>query len=213
METRVIKENLLYLGEEGISRYGRRALFVYLFLAASFGLMWAFQKVDAYLTPSYAREENAPQNDTLSTTAPFEIKEASLTIPKIGVAAPVYFVDSSNPDDFLEPLEKGVAHYPSAIPGQKGTAVLLGHSAPPGWLGSYFDGVFSDLTKLEQGDTLSVSVNGVVHQYRVAGKTILHRGEDIPSELMESEVSRVVLLSCWPPGIDNKRIMIQAEKI
>lgn len=159
--------------------------------------MWGFQKVDAFLTPSYVKEESLAADH--------------IAIAKIGVYAPLTFVQSTNPDDFLEPLQNGVTHYPSALPGEKGTAIILGHSAPFAWLGNEYDGIFSNLKDLEQGDLVTVAVHGKSHTYRVSEKLFLKRGQDIPQELLQSDRSRLLLLSCWPPGINNKRIMVQAE--
>lgn len=197
------RENLLYVGGELAARFGKPLLFSCFILAAGSGIIWGFQKVDAYLTPSYAREEE-PEEETT---------EARIIIPKIGVAAPITFVESTDPDDFLEPLKKGVVHYPSALPGSKGTSIILGHSAPPGWLGSLYDGVFSDLKDLEEGDLVVVGTQTQSFTYKVSSKLFLDRGQDIPEELTRSNQPRLLLLSCWPPGIDNKRIMIQAEAV
>lgn len=198
------RENLIYVGGELASRFGRPFLYACLILMVGGGIVWGFQKVDAYLTPSYAQEEEQTEEITETT---------HITIPKIGLSAPVTFVESTDPDDFLEPLKKGVAHYPSALPGQKGASIMLGHSAPPGWLGNLYDGVFSDLKDLEEGDLVVVSTGARSYTYKVSAKLFLDRGQDIPEELTRSNQPRLLLLSCWPPGINNKRIMIQAEAI
>ena len=196
---RRIRENFLYMAGELVSRFGRPLFFLCLVFTLGSGIIWGFQKVDAYLTPPAFIEPKV------------EAGEAHITIPKIGVSASIAFVESTNPDDFLEPLKNGVAHYPSALPGQKGASIILGHSAPPGWLGSLYDGVFSDLKDLEVGDSISVNVNGKSYTYRVSAKFFLDRGQNIPEELTRSNEPRLLLLSCWPPGINNKRIMVQAE--
>lgn len=204
------RENLLYVAGELVSRFGRPLFYVSLILAVGGGIVWAFQKVDAYLTPSYAQED---EQETSSASQGEVITEAHITISKIGLSVPVAFVDSTNPDDFLEPLKKGVAHYPSALPGQKGASIMLGHSAPPGWLGNLYDGVFSDLKDLGEGDLIVVSTGAKSYTYKVSSKLFLERGQDIPEELTRSNTPRLLLLSCWPPGINNKRIMILAEAI
>lgn len=193
------RENLLYVGEELLARFKKPVLFFYLCVALGGGLVWGFQKVDAYLTPSYRIEES----DQIAT--------ASIVIPKIDVKAPISFVDSTNPDDFLEPLKQGVAHFPSALPGEQGVSVLLGHSSPFGWPGDTYDSVFSNLNELELNDRILITTNGIVNNYTVSGKVFLNRGQDIPLEYQISDGQRILLISCWPPGINNKRIIIQAE--
>ena len=200
---RRVRENFIYVGGELLSCFGKPMLFLCLVFALGSGIVWGFQKVDAYLTPSYAKEEEEKK----------EPAEAHITIPAIGVNAPLSFVVSTNPDDFLEPLKKGVVHYPSTLPGQKGASIILGHSAPVGWFGSTYEKVFSDLKDLERGDTISLNVNGESYTYSVSAKFFLDRGKDIPEVLTQTDRSRILLLSCWPPGINNKRIMIQADEL
>jgi LPXTG-site transpeptidase (sortase) family protein len=197
------RENLVYVGEKLTSRFGKPILYIFLILMVGGGIVWGFQKVDVYLTPSYAQEEEQVE----------EIIEVHIAIPKIGLSAPVTFVDSTDPDAFLEPLKKGVVHYPSALPGNKGASIMLGHSAPPGWFGNLYDGVFSNLKDLEEGDLVVLSTEAKTYTYKVSAKFFLDRGQDIPESIMQSDVPRLLLLSCWPPGINNKRIMIQAEAI
>lgn len=195
---RRVKENLLYVGEGLVSRFGKLTLGLALFLALCAGFIWGFQKVDAYLTPSWIEEEI-----TIS-------EKAFITIPKIGVEAPITFVQSVNPAEFLQPLKNGVAHYPSALPGKKGVSIILGHSAPAAWFGNAYDDIFSDLKNLEQGDRIFVSFHGEMYSYEVQEKLFLSRGQDVPARFTKSEQVDLLLLSCWPPGINNKRIGVQA---
>jgi len=193
------QENLLYVLQEEILRFWKPVVGIYIVILLLLGVVSAFQKVDAYLSP-VAEESKV-------------IKSAQIVIPKIGVGAPITFVSSTNPDDFIEPLKNGVTHYPSSLPGEKGTAIILGHSAPLGWSRNEYDGVFSDLNDLQKGDVISLSVDGESYTYRVGPRTFLARGANIPDSALTDETSRLLLLSCWPPGINNKRIMIQADAI
>ena len=196
------RENLLYVGEELLARLKRPVLFACLFVALGAGLVWGFQRVDAYLTPSYRIEEGNVEGI---------IAAASIVIPKIDVEAPIVFVESTNPEDFLEPLKQGVAHFPSALPGQQGVSVLLGHSSPFGWFGNAYDDVFSNLNELDVSDRILITMNGTVNTDLMSGKVFLNRGQEIPLEYQLGDGQRILLISCWPPGIDNKRIIIQAE--
>ena len=198
------RENLLYVGEELLARLKRPVLFVCLCAALGGGLVWGFQRVDAYLTPSYRIEESNVESI---------VAAATIVIPKIDVEAPISFVESTDPKDFLEPLKQGVAHFPSAFPGEQGVSVLLGHSSPFSWFGNTYDDVFSNLNELEVSDRILITVNGTLNSYEVSGKVFLNRGQDIPLEYQISSGSRILLISCWPPGINNKRIIIQAEAV
>ncbi|MDP2637277.1 MAG: sortase [bacterium] len=136
-----------------------------------------------------------------------------IEIPSLGVAAPLLSVDSTDPKDFKEPLTKGVTLYPSANPGSQGSAIILGHSAPSWWPSINYDWVFSEINTLEQGDEIIIDFQGKRHVFKTQGVIFLDKGEEIPSWALASKTPTILLVSCWPPGINNKRIVVQAEAI
>jgi len=136
-------------------------------------------------------------------------KEQTLEIPKIGIEVPIVFNGSTSTEDVEASLENGVAHYPTSdLPGEQGRAVILGHSAPFGWPKINYEWVFSDLNNLEQGDEIFVHFEGRKYSYRVQNKYILEKGEEIPAQ--GESASELVLISCWPPGKDFKRLAVMA---
>ena len=141
-------------------------------------------------------------------------KENSIEIPKIGIEAPVVLVRDNNEENLKSALEKGVLLYPdSALPGEQGRTIILGHSAPSGWPQINYDWVFSNLGELETGNEFYIYFNHQRYSYKVIKKYFLARGEEIPSSLLTNSKSMVILLSCWPPGKDQERIAVQAELI
>lgn len=139
-----------------------------------------------------------------------KVKEGSLAIPKLGIEAPIVFATSTDEKDLKKYLDKGVLHYPgSALPGEQGRVIILGHSAPPGWPEINFDKVFSDINKLESGDEVYVYFDNQGYLYRVREKIFLGKGEEIPASDLTNSESVLVLISCWPPGKDYKRIAVK----
>jgi len=135
-------------------------------------------------------------------------KENSILINKIKIEAPIVFTEQGNLD-FKEILDNGVAHYPqSAMPGEKGTSILLGHSAPVGWPKIKYDWVFSDLNNLIIGDEVKVFFENCEYTYSVSEKYFLDKGEELPESLTTTNDSILTLISCWPPGRDLRRIAI-----
>jgi len=136
------------------------------------------------------------------------LEDSYIKIPEIGLNAPVVFIDSKNEKDMEKALEKGVLHYPlSALPGEEGTSIFLGHSAPSNWpKQNNFYWVFSELNSLNKGDTFSLYFNNVKYFYRIEEKHFLKKGQ----EMLDLN-NNLILISCWPPGKNSERIVIGAD--
>ncbi len=148
-------------------------------------------------------ENNSNQEDV------FYNKENKIQISEINITAPIVVSSPVTDEDFKEALKKGVVHFPeSVLPGEKGTSILLGHSAPPGWPKIDYEWVFSDLENLKKGDEITIYFKNKMYNYIVEEKIFLDVGEDIPS--YSSHDSELILLSCWPPGKNIRRIGVRA---
>jgi LPXTG-site transpeptidase (sortase) family protein len=136
-------------------------------------------------------------------------KENSIVIAKIEVDAPLVFIDTQLQEDFSKGLNRGVVHYTdSVLPGEEGKTIFLGHSAPSGWIGKKYDGVFSRLNDLVTGDEITVYFHNQEYKYTVEDKVFLDKGEELPEYENLGSKNTLVLLTCWPPGVDRYRIMI-----
>lgn len=158
-------------------------------------------------------------NDTIITDVPVIIKTKTIDttkpnyilVPSIGVKAPISFTTSNSQKVFASVLKLGVLHYPaSALPGEIGTAIILGHSAPPNWPKINYDSVFNNLKDLKPGDEILISYQGNDYKYLVNKTFWVNKGEDLTPELTFNR-SMVLLVSCWPPGKNLKRIVVEAE--
>jgi LPXTG-site transpeptidase (sortase) family protein len=135
--------------------------------------------------------------------------QAELSIPKIGVTAPVLQVSDSNDATVLGALKKGVVLYPgSANPGQPGTTVIIGHSSSDlPW--TKYSAIFSLLDKLQPNDLIYVTVNGTQYIYRVRA---VQKGS--AQQLIDSGLAGDLIVStCWPIGTDAKRIAVSASLV
>jgi len=138
-------------------------------------------------------------------------KENSVEIPKLGISAPLIFSENATQKDFPKLLDKGAVYFPdSVLPGEAGQTIILGHSAPPGWPKIKYDWVFTRLSELVEGDEIFVYFNHGKYVYSVTGKFFLDRGEAAPQVLTNSD-NVVVLISCWPPGKNLRRIAVVAR--
>lgn len=136
-----------------------------------------------------------------------------LTVPKLGIKKAEVEVNSQN----LSPDER-LGHYPgSALPGEVGNTFIYGHSASP----MFFDPqnyrtILSTLYKLEKGDGIIVEFGGKYFKY-VVEKSIVLNPEDVeplepiaPAFLRQSYLT---LMTCVPPGIRTKRLLVQARLV
>jgi len=136
-------------------------------------------------------------------------KKDSIEIPKIKISAPLIIVGKE--EEVKKALDRGVVLWPgSALPGEKGQTIILGHSAPPNWPKIKYDWVFSNLDLLEKGDEILIYFRNKKYVYRVDDKFFLNRGQELPKT--DPEKSVLFLISCWPPGKDFRRIAIEALK-
>jgi sortase A len=142
-------------------------------------------------------------------TEEFYEKEDSIEIPKIKISAPLIIVGKE--DEVKKALDRGVVLWPdSALPGEKGQVIILGHSAPPNWPKIKYDWVFSNLNLLEKNDEILIYFRNKKYVYSVENKIFLNRGQELPKT--DPERSVLFLISCWPPGKDFRRIAIEALK-
>lgn len=145
-----------------------------------------------------------------------EPKQAFLSIPRIEISAPIIFAAAGRgreKEEIEKLLAKGVVHFSgSALPGEKGKTVILGHSAPAGWPKINYDWVFSDLDKLSKGDEVVVSYNDSSYAYSVVEKNIFSpKQAEQFFGLSSSEKPLLILSTCWPPGKDFKRLIVLTE--
>jgi len=137
-------------------------------------------------------------------------KNNLLEIKKLGVKAPIVFGTSGAHKALEAALKGGTVHFSeSSKPGEAGSVVILGHSAPAGWPKRDYEWVFSRLNELENGDEIYIYYNHRKVIYRVSKKFFLKPGQDIPGS-QDVLGANLYLITCWPPGRNQQRIVVQA---
>ncbi len=146
-----------------------------------------------------------------------------IVIPKIGINAPIVNgigIDSLLGEDWKQlekdiqgGLQSGVVHYPgTAKPGQNGNFFLTGHSSYYAWDPGDYKEIFSLLGKLEVGDTYTVYYDQQKYSYEVTSKEIISpKDTDVLDQPADYEIS--TLMTCWPPGTAQKRMILTAKRI
>lgn len=184
------------------------SLYLLVFLTLNFIDFWHWIKREISFSKKVEELQNTVQENE---EIPYTEKGDSIEVPKIEVKAPLVLVESSENEDFLKALDRGVVLHPqSVLPGEKGKILILGHSAPSGYPQINYDWVFSRLNELEPGDQIYINFQKRRYSYNVSQKIFLEKGEEIPKNLTNS-LSMLYLITCWPPGRDIERIAIKAE--
>ena len=126
-----------------------------------------------------------------------------LSIDKIKVELPIYHTTSDNVlTSFTGHLEG------SSLPiGGTGThAVLSAHRGLPS------SKLFSDLDKLEIGDTFIINVLDETLTYQVDKITVV-KPNNIKNLKIDKNEDYVTLLTCTPYGINTKRLLVRGKRI
>ena len=123
-------------------------------------------------------------------------------IPAIQVTLPIYHgVDT-------QVLEKGVGHMPqSAFPigGEGNHAVLTGHTGLP------TAKLFTDLTRLQEGDVFSVTVGNRTITYLVDQIRVVLPGETEALRPIPG-MDCCTLVTCTPYGINTHRLLVRGSR-
>lgn len=208
-------KNSKIFSKEGVKKLFKP--FILLFLVNFLIINWSdiswmfnYRVISGIVSDFFEKNSNKTDNIAQLGGIDYLNKENSLEIPKIGVLVPLIIVEDSNGRDFNKELDKGVIFFPSSVlPGQTGRTIILGHSAPSNWPKIKYDWVFSRLNELEEKDEINFYFNHQKYTYYVKKKNFLNKGEEIPNGSTYSE-NTLLLISCWPPGKNFKRIIVEA---
>ncbi len=141
-------------------------------------------------------------------------EENRITAPAIGITAPIVETGGVSEEDYRRALDRGVVHFPdSAYPGEKGLTILLGHSAPLWMRDIFYHQIFTEIDKLQEGDKIEICYNNVLTTYIVLeeerGKEIYEIGEYVFPLYPEENKKEIVLMTCWPPEENIKRLGVR----
>jgi len=145
----------------------------------------------SYFTTSTEPAVNRPQ-------------EFYLTIPKLKIEN----AEVSTKDYDLE--KHLVQYFGTSIPGEKGTAVIFGHSTLPYLFNpKNYKTIFATLHTIEVGDEIYVKVKDISYKYKIFSITIT--SPDDTNILSQSfDYSYITLVTCTPPGTIWKRLIVRA---
>ncbi len=144
-------------------------------------------------------EEIKPQEEIFAGTS------FLLSIPKLGIKEANVIIGSQD-------LAKSLVHYPgTALPGQLGNTVILGHSVLPQFFNpkNYLT-IFSLLYQLESGDEILIDFDGVKYSYYVEDIYEVKPTDFSPLK-QRFDDQFLTLITCSPPGTYLKRLIVKAR--
>jgi LPXTG-site transpeptidase (sortase) family protein len=137
------------------------------------------------------------------------IRQFGLKIDKLGILVPVIEgVDGTDRAVYDAALKRGVAHYQgTALPGQGSNIFIFGHSGFVYDKGPYST-IFTRLEELGRDDRVVVYYQGEEFEYSVFWEGIIEVGD--LSVLGPTRREQLTLMTCWPAGDNQKRLIIKA---
>lgn len=129
-----------------------------------------------------------------------------LSIPKLKIEKEDVFVD-------INDLSKGLTHLPgSSLPGEKGNVFISGHSA----FSQFFalkSVPFSKLPDLKKGDQIILETPESKFFYEVSGFQIVDPSDLSVLVAPENQGRYISLMTCVPPGLNFKRLVVVGKMI
>ncbi|MBI2592167.1 class D sortase [Candidatus Saccharibacteria bacterium] len=168
---------------------------------------------ERFIAPFIQPSRNVTNTPLISDSATIG-PEPKIIIPKINVDIPVvYGVSSIQEEDVQKALEGGVLHYAdTALPGQNGNMVIVGHSSNNIFNKGKYKFAFVLLNRLELGDTFYLQKDGQRYTYQVYKREIIE-----PTNVSvlgpRDKPATVSLITCDPPGTSTNRLVVVGEQI
>jgi sortase A len=165
------------------------------------------QASDGLAGIDYTNAQNWFPNFKFQRSGAPKITSYTISIPKLKLTnVTVSTVDND--------LAKHLVNYGgTAIPADKGNAVIFGHSTLPQlYETKNYKTVFTFLYELVPGDEIDVNVANVGYEYKVENVTVVDPNNT--SVLQQSyDDSFLTLVTCTPPGTIWKRLVVRARLI
>lgn len=136
-----------------------------------------------------------------------------LRVDRLGIRAPIRYVDTASEPAFQEALRTGVVHYPgTAAPGAFGNAYIFGHSSDYVWSKGDYKTIFALLTNIKIGDTI-VATDGEGHlfTYEVTRTSIVAPNDLSVLDQHGNTKKLLTLQTSYPVGTALKRFIVVAE--
>lgn len=129
----------------------------------------------------------------------------TMSISKLKMEKANVYVDSND-------LTKGLIHLPgSALPGEKGNLFISGHSA----VSNFFAGkaAFARLPDLKKGDEILLEAANTRFTYKVVDIKVVDPSDLSVIPAPDLQGRYISLMTCVPPGLNLKRLIVLGKMI
>lgn len=138
--------------------------------------------------------------------SPLPYSEFTISIPSINLENIKTVVETNN-------FEQNLAHMPgTALPGERGNVFITGHSSlPQFYRPGNFKAIFANLPKVKKGDEIIVEAGRQRFVYVIQGLKIVDPQETWVINPPDNQGRYLTLMTCVPPGLYLKRLIVLAE--
>lgn len=152
----------------------------------------------------YTNAENWFPNFKFQKVKP-RIETYTISIPRLNIKDAV--VSAVDDDLGIHLVNLGG----TALPPDKGNAVIFGHSTLPQLFDpKNYKTIFANAYELKTADELFVNVSGAIYRYRIYNITVVNPDNTSVLEQDYSD-SFLTLITCTPPGTTWKRLIVKAR--
>lgn len=172
------------------------------------------ERIKNILTSTINSVERVDSTDATTWFPSFQINPAAprvksytLSIPTLGIKEAMVSTQDYNVGSHL------VNYGGTAVPPDKGNAVIFGHSTLPQLFDpKNYKTIFARLHTIEKNDEIIATVDGVVHTYKVFAISIVSPTDFAPL-MQRYDHSYLTLITCTPPGTTWERLVVEAKRI
>lgn len=137
---------------------------------------------------------------------PTNYSEFNLWIPRLNLEKVAVLVDNNE-------LIERLAHLPgTALPGEKGNVFISGHSAVNPFLGVK-KAYFAKLNDMKKGDEILLEAKGINFKYQVIDLKVVDPKETWVIAPPETGGRYITLMTCVPPGLNFKRLVVLGKML
>lgn len=149
-------------------------------------------------------------------TSPYKEVQVATVLSYYFISIPKLGIDNAIVSTIDTDLSQHLVNFPgTAIPPDKGNAVVFGHSTlPPLFNPKNYKAIFATAHTLIVGDTIIMTQGNMSYTYRIFNISIVE-STDKSYLVQDTSDSYITIVTCTPPGTTWKRLIIRArlEKI